>query len=101
MALAPFDDRETADASRAKPRSRRSRLVLAILGMILSVLMAVMIVMQEGGDMFRVNRQGHLYSPFLRRLMRTHRQASKPSISGLKNGASSMGVGASTAPARD
>lgn len=46
--------------------------------MIVSVVLAVALVMQEGGQIVAVDRHGHLYSPFLRQMMTSHRKASKP-----------------------
>jgi hypothetical protein len=72
-----------ADDARGQPgpgaaRPRTRRLMLAILGMILCVVLAVGIVLQEGGRIVQVDRRGHLYSPILRQMMSKHHRASKP-----------------------
>ena len=72
------DARGQPSPGAGRPRTRRSRLMLAILGMILCVLLAVGIVLQEGGRIVQVDRRGHLYSPILRQMMGKHRKASKP-----------------------
>jgi hypothetical protein len=82
----PNDGRDRPDTLRAKPRSGRSRLVLAIVGMILSVIMAVAIVMQEGGHLVARDHRGHLYFPFLRQMMGAHRKGSKAHTSGPAHG---------------
>jgi len=52
--------------------------MFSILGMILCVILAVGIVLQEGGRIVQVDRHGHLYSPILREMMGKHRKAPTP-----------------------
>jgi hypothetical protein len=46
--------------------------------MIVSIVIAVGLVMQEQGQIVRVDRHGHLYSPFLRQMVASRRKGSHP-----------------------
>jgi len=77
MASSTSDPHGRADAGSARPR--RSRLLLAIVGMALSIILAVGLAMQEGGRVIRFDHRGHPYSPILRELLGRHRPAPDPS----------------------
>ncbi len=49
--------------------------MLAILGMILCVALAIGIVLQEGGQVVQFDRHGHIYSPILRQMLGKHRKS--------------------------
>jgi len=51
------------------------------MGMILALMIAVALVLQEGGQLVGVDRHGHLYSPFIRRMTATHRRRPAPASS--------------------
>jgi len=57
------------------PRTKSRRLMLAIVGMILCVVLAVGIVLQEGGQVVQFDRHGHLYSPLLREMLGKHHKS--------------------------
>ncbi len=72
------DARGGAGLRAGRPRRKSRRLMLAILGMVLCVVLAVGIVLQEGGRVVQVDRRGHLYSPILREMIGKHRKAPAP-----------------------
>jgi hypothetical protein len=78
MAQDSIDREDRRRASRAGSRPLRSRLPLAIMGMVLALMMAVALVLQEGGELVGVDHHGHLYSPFIRHMTAAHRPAPAP-----------------------
>ncbi|HTW86469.1 MAG TPA: hypothetical protein VMD75_00560 [Candidatus Binataceae bacterium] len=83
--------------AQAEPRSPRRKLLFAIMGMILAIVFAVGLVLQEQGQIVRVDPQGHLYSPFIRQIV-GHKE-SKPSAA--SPGDSLIGTKSSGAPSED
>jgi hypothetical protein len=66
---------KTGNPGGASTRSgarRSKRILLAIIGMILCIILAVGLVLQEGGRVVQVDSRGHLYSPILRDMMGNH-----------------------------
>ncbi len=46
--------------------------------MILCIVLAVALVLQEGGRVVQIDSQGHVYSPILRDMMGNHTPQSNP-----------------------
>lgn len=87
-----------AGSARPEPRSPRRKLLLAIVGMILSIVLAVGLVLQEQGQIVSVDHEGHLYSPFFRQMI-AHRKESKPPAT--SPGDTPIGPKSSGAPSGD